>query len=957
MKAVCVGLLLAIITVSHSFGSEFGKNHIYKRNFRWYVSDTENFHVFLYKDTFQKKDEIARLLERANSRITDFFGISLKKKPYFFFFRDEPDFHANRIGAAEWGTGGFSEPFKNRFVMPYYTSPRQMRHVIEHEFTHIASFEIWYGGFWRSLSLIRLMVYPIPLWIAEGIAEFTSDIWDALDAAAMRDIYLNKLIVPTEDMISFSHLEGYRVWLAYKQSQAMLFAISEKFGKEKVIELVKQFPRVWEQSLALKRTVGMNSWQFDDFFEKYLSDTYADSMKNRFSPNEQGRRVSPSFRFYWSRSPKFSDGKIVFISDAYGWDDIFERDIESGNTKRLLKNRKNYFDKLGNAIAFDGEKIIFTAWKNENFYICTYENGKIRKTKTPFSEIRQIEILPDGGMLLSGDLNGKSDIFLADGNGIRNLTDDENWEGGFCLMPRRQKIIYSCERNDNLDLREICLASGKKKWLTSTPYDERNPVFKNGKFYFLSEKNEFSDIYRTAYPKPDFANAENITLAKTGVTGFDVSHNGKIAAVFVWNGGRQVYIIDKADLPQTEETTENPVNVRPPDSFFLKRGMDVEKRRIFKRAEDEEEIPGGVAGVAAPAGKSKKPERVNEKLEKIRLYRTKFTVDLFYPLAMFVVSEGNAEFYILNYIQASDITGNHNVSVYVQWLSEIKNLDYEVSYLCRKWKTNFGFFASGSRQTYWQTTETGADALTEDTRENSTGLLLSRPLDRNNRLELSLEHKRKTDLIDWQSGAYVNTHETAAEISLISDYSVYRFFDIVGGFRNSVSFYRSYPAYSGDYDYSSMYLESQIFKSVSFPNHILALRALGLFSWGDTPETFNIARWNRLRGISQYPEKSHLALGSAEYRFYLFRDIDYNVWWLVPPIFMKSLKAVLFWDCGKVFSARDDFRDAELLKSAGFGLRLNTMLFQTIPLVISYDRARSLVGKEYKSYFKVGVNW
>ncbi len=947
MKFAVFALLLA--AASNCFGLEFGKNHIYKRNFKWFVSDSKDFHIFLYHDTIKKKNEIAQLLETAYSEVNGFFGIELRKKPYFFFFKDNPDFHANRIGDAEWGTGGFSEPFKDRFVMPYYTSARQMRHVIEHEYTHIASFQIWYGGFWRSLSLIRLMVYPIPLWIAEGVAEFTSDIWDAEDAAAMRDIYLNKLIVPTEDMISFSHLEGYRVWLAYKQSQAMLFAIADKFGKEKVAELVKQFPRVWEENLALKKTVDMDSWQFDEFFKKYLAKTYSASMKNRLTPEKEGALISPDFRFYWSRSPRFSDGKIAFISDAYGWDDIFVKTLKTGKEKRLLKDRKNYFDKLGKAIAFDGEKIIFTGWKNENFYICVYDRGKIKKRKTPFSEIRQIAVLPDGEMILSGDLDEQSDIFLLNGGKIKNLTNDANWEGKFAAIAKSQKIIYSCERNNELDLREVSLVTGEKKWLTETPYDEKNPVVQGDKIYFLSEKNDYPDIYRTSLKRPDFENAGNLTYTKTGIVSFDVSQDKKIAAAFIWNGGREIFIL-------SNPVAKISATVRTNDRFFLHRGIDVGRRQIPMKIADESNSKK-VAGVVEEENKQKKAEKINAELSKVRLYKTKFSVDLFYPLAMFVVSGGNAEFYVLNYIQASDITGDNNISLYVQWLSAAKDFNYEFTYLCRKWKTNFGFFASGKRQTYWQQTEEGTDVLTEDTREGTAGLLLSRPFSRNSRIEATLERAEKTDLIDWQKGTYFTTRETGASVSLINDYSIYRFLDVVSGFRNNITFYRAFPQAGSDYDYTSVYFENQFFQPLLFPDHILAIRVLGLFSSGKTPETFNIARWDRMRGILQYPENRQLTLGSAEYRFYLFRNIDYNVWWLIPPIFVKSLKAVLFWDCGKVFSGWDKFNDAEFLKSAGFGLRFSTMLFQTIPLIVSYDRARSFNREKYESYLKIGVNW
>ncbi|MBU4123173.1 hypothetical protein KJ959_05785, partial [bacterium] len=239
-----------------ALGAGFGKNQLYTKTFDWQSCETEHCKIYFYPSLRGKAEEIAGEIERSEKEISDFLGVRLKKKANFLFFETHPDFQSNRLYPVGWGTGGFSEPMKNRFVMPFYTSPREMRHIIGHEYTHINSFDIFYGGFWRSLSLVRTMVYPIPLWMQEGLAEFCSDIWDPEDAAALRDIYLNGLALAADDMISFSHLEGYRVYLAYKQSQKMMIFIAEKYGEKKVPELIRQFPHVWEQNIALKKVLG-----------------------------------------------------------------------------------------------------------------------------------------------------------------------------------------------------------------------------------------------------------------------------------------------------------------------------------------------------------------------------------------------------------------------------------------------------------------------------------------------------------------------------------------------------------------------------------------------------------------------------------------------------------------------------------------------------------------------------
>ncbi len=358
--------------------------------------------------------------------------------------------------------------------------------------------------------------------------------------------------------------------------------------------------------------------------------------------------------------------------------------------------------------------------------------------------------------------------------------------------------------------------------------------------------------------------------------------------------------------------------------------------------------------------KEKPPEPREDRPYDFRKYKTRWSFDLVYPLAMFAFSEGDVEFYVLNYMQASDITGNHNASLYLQWLSATRDMNYSFSYLCKKWKTNAGFFTGGSRETRWGIPADDEDAnevMKEDSRKDAFGLFFTRPLDKNNRLELMLARERNKNLLDWEKNDYYETFENAYVLSLVRDFSIYRFMDIVKGRRANLSFAQSGKRFGGDFQYKSVYFEEQFFIPVFFPNQIFAIRLLGLFSWGETPELFDITSWDRVRGLSGGAPASRLALGSAEYRFYVFPDIDYNVWWLVPPMYFKSLKGVIFYDAGEVFAEKDDFNNENLHHSVGFGFRLNAMLFQSYPLFISFDRARTLRDREYESYFRLGVNW
>ena len=977
-KVPCFALILFFTAFSAlfaggAFAAAFGKNQLYTKTFDWQTCETDNFKIYFYPELSARVDNIALDIESAAREISDFMGARHKNKAHLLLFETHPDFQSNRLYPAGWGTGGFSEPMKNRLVMPFYTSPREMRHIIRHEYTHINSFDIFYGGFWRSLSLVRTMLYPIPLWMQEGLAEFCSDIWDGEDAAALRDIYLNGLLLRADDMISFSHLEGYRVYLAYKQSHKMMIFIAEKYGEKKVPELIRQFPNVWEQNIALKKALNMNAKEFDLKFAAYLDDIYKDVCASRNSPDVIAEPMSAEFSFYRSRAPLLTEHGEFFISDGYGYDEPIMR--KNGKLRRFLK--KNYFDRIAPALAYSDGELIFYAWKNAKPYIVRYgldgrKKGKMRLISAPFADVRQIETAPGGGLLFAADMNCRSDIFLWEDGNITNLTDDADYEDSFAFDAPRQMIIYSCERNEQLDLRELQIASGEKRWLTSTKHDERRPVISEEGLFFISGKGGFDDIYvlgTVPITAPSDNNVigtvpiTNLTAIKTGINDFSVSAGGDIAFVCQWKGSRQIYLLDRTAGPFKEYLSSREKN-------FLKRGIDI-KNPASKGPAGTDEY--SVAGMEAASEDSALPV-TRPRPFNFQPYRTRWTFDLIYPLAMFVFSEGDADFYLLNYFQASDMLSRHEASLFLQWLSSTKDMNYDFTYLYKKWKTNVGFFASGYRDTRWITLEDDSQLLVKDSRKNSAGLLFRRALDREHRLELQLGQSGR----DWalaenytspDNFSFYEDYENYYMLSLVRDKSVYRFMDVVNGSRSNISFLQSRGAFEGgevlfstssakgDINYDSLYFEHQIFLPLRFPGDILALRLAGFLSWGPTPETFDLSRWDRVRGLRTFPERNRLALFSAEYRFYIFPDINYNLWWLLPPMFFQNLKGVLFYDAGECFSRSDDFTRENLEHSVGFGFRLNTLLFQTYPLMLSWDRARMLSRDGYETYFKLGMNW
>src|SRR3989441_11563291 len=97
--------------------------------------------------------------------------------PYTTLFRSasQSDFQqTNAIsGDIGEGTGGVTEFFKHRMVLPFTGSYGELEHVLQHEMVHQFQYDIYSRGRIGAGVQTLISVNP-PLWFMEGMAEYLS---------------------------------------------------------------------------------------------------------------------------------------------------------------------------------------------------------------------------------------------------------------------------------------------------------------------------------------------------------------------------------------------------------------------------------------------------------------------------------------------------------------------------------------------------------------------------------------------------------------------------------------------------------------------------------------------------------------------------------------------------------------------------------------------------------------
>src|SRR5438093_1359746 len=183
-KPVVVFALLFIAATANA--QYFGRNKVQWEHFDFKILKTEHFDIYYYDREADVVNDIGRQAERWYARLSRVFNHSFTRKP-IVLYANPPDFQQTTttpeiIGQ---GTGGFTDPFMNRVVLPLTGDYAENDHVLGHEMVHVFQFDI-------AASLTnnrrRFQLEQMPLWLVEGMAEyFSKGRIDPLTAMWIRD--------------------------------------------------------------------------------------------------------------------------------------------------------------------------------------------------------------------------------------------------------------------------------------------------------------------------------------------------------------------------------------------------------------------------------------------------------------------------------------------------------------------------------------------------------------------------------------------------------------------------------------------------------------------------------------------------------------------------------------------------------------------------------------------------
>jgi Tol biopolymer transport system component len=527
MRKALLLVLLALAWQS-AIGQEeyFGQNKVQYKKFDWYYFQTKNFDVYFYKGEDTLAVFAANSLEKAYSEIKEQLNYTLSNRVPIIIYASHNEFQQTNVISEliPEGVGGFTEVFKNRIVIPFTGSYADFRHVLHHELTHAIWFDLLYGNALKSLLSPEALFRP-PLWFSEGYAEYSSRFgWDLEADMYMRDAVVQGYLPPLDD------LDGF---LAYKGGQSACEYIAEKYGEEKIPEILNKGKVSLGMEKAVKAAMGVSLKDLSEGWQKALKRVYWPEIAERQEPSEFAKALTDHVKdgSVFNQKPQWSPkgDRLAFFSDrANPQDALSDRfneiyiisTVDGKVISRLVKAERSgdleslhsYLSGLawspdGNQIAFIGKS---DGWDVLFIYDANTGHRK-KKINLHLEGMRNPAWSPDGKKIaFDGTNSGFTDIYVydLDARQLTRLTADKYEDTGPSWSKDDRLLAFASDRPvdgqdstlaPNTDY-NIFLYDLEQKTVTPviiSPYRDFEPAFSpDGKrIAFVSNRNGIDNIY------------------------------------------------------------------------------------------------------------------------------------------------------------------------------------------------------------------------------------------------------------------------------------------------------------------------------------------------------------------------------------------------------------------------------------------------------------------------------
>lgn len=590
IRTFLLALIVALIPTSVD-AQYFGRNKVLWEDFDFKVLRTEHFDIYYYGELDPAIEDAARMAERWYVRLSRAFDAELSERKPIVLYKNHADFQQTTTtgGLIGEGTGGFTDAFRNRVVMPLTENYAATDHVLGHELVHVFQFD-------TSTRLRRSAagrsggsrLQNLPLWMIEGLAEYLSQGHeDPQTAMWLRDSMIQ------DELPDLRKLSTDPRFSPYQYGQAFWAYVGGRWSDRAVTQLFYA-AQIYGIEQAIRRVLNLEAKVlFADWHESVRAQ-WAPVVAARVNPTAEGRvvlnravtnsdlNVSPSL------SP---DGRLLaFLStrDLFGID-LYLADATTGRVIRRLVSASQtpHFDALrsidsAGSWSPDGQRLAIAVIErgDNRLAIVDVEGREVeRRIKVPGVEsLANPSWFPDGRSIVFTGMTtaGYSDLYRIDleSEQVTRLTDDRWGDLHPTVSPDGGTVAFITERGSDqrsleyvpMRLALLDVATGAVRVLDVFPGARHiAPQFSpDGRtLYFIADPEGVSDVF--AYEVATGATSR-VTRVATGVAGITdlspaltVARNGMMMISVFEDDGWKIISLTEAErqgMPQSVTAAE-----------------------------------------------------------------------------------------------------------------------------------------------------------------------------------------------------------------------------------------------------------------------------------------------------------------------------------------------------------------------------------------------------------------